>query len=627
MRHGTSPGTPHANGTSNGFSGPSSNVANGSSASNGTHANGNQSVAAPEPLSSMWHGHDREEVTRILIQGLTDLGYHNSALSLSEESGHQLEGPTVAAFRNSVLQGDWAEAEVLLFGSGSDDTGGVELPGGRAQSPSGISPAANSARRKGLTLKDGADVKEMLFSLREQKYLELLEVALDQKDATLRTPALEVLRCELTPLGQATSRLHAITRAVVFSSSEDLKAQLQWDGAGGASRSRLLSKLSKSISPRVMIPEHRLGSLLTEIKDTWINGCLYHNTADSPSLYVDHVCDPSDVPLAYATELKFHVDEVWFLAWSPDGEWLATSGKDKRVLVYKKKGRTLVLSHTFSDHESGVCYLSWSPDSSKLISCTKEEDSSARVWDINTGDCIMAMNRFAYAVTAAAWAPDGDTIVIGTQDTNEPIGVWSLRTRNKIHTISETDRPLRVYDLALCPDGKRVVVLGETRIIIYELMSKKKLHEWAMDVKLTSLDISRDGTLMLVGMNDSRIQLLDIDTCDVQMTFHGHTQRDFMIRSSFGGAGDGFVISGSEDSRLYIWRTTGQLVASLAGHGAGCVNTAVWNPKYRGLIASASDDKTVRLYVPPMPSSPVSIFELSKWTTDTSPNSSSSSAA
>jgi hypothetical protein len=125
-------------------------------------------------------------VTRILIQSLTDLGYNGAAAALSQESGYKLESPAVAAFRNAVLQGEWAEAEDLLY-DGSTEGGGASTSGG------------------GLVLQDGADKNLIRFWLRQQKFLELLE----QKDTGR---ALMVLRLELTPIYQVTDKLHFLSR-------------------------------------------------------------------------------------------------------------------------------------------------------------------------------------------------------------------------------------------------------------------------------------------------------------------------------------------------------------------------------------------------------------------------------
>ena len=188
---------------------PLARVANGDlytrEESNSSHTNGT-SISNGRSALATYFGHDRDEVTRILIQSLTDLGYHDAAGALCKESGRQLEGPTVASFRRSVLNGDWDEAEELLFGTVTHDSGGgVGLDDSYEKSWSKARPRANSRRSGGLTLAEGANRDEMLFWMKQQKYLELLE----KRDMG---KALAVLRQELTPLHQDVGRLHVLSR-------------------------------------------------------------------------------------------------------------------------------------------------------------------------------------------------------------------------------------------------------------------------------------------------------------------------------------------------------------------------------------------------------------------------------
>ena len=154
---------------------------------------------------STFYGHDREEVTRILIQGLSDLGYETSAQSLSRESGYDLETPFASAFRLAVIEGDWAEAESLVVNAegGYRDVLTETRNGQSSSQPSGQAGAG----RKALLLAADASIEQMLFEIREQKYLELLE----KRDLGA---ALMVLRQELQPLQQDERHLHALSRYV-----------------------------------------------------------------------------------------------------------------------------------------------------------------------------------------------------------------------------------------------------------------------------------------------------------------------------------------------------------------------------------------------------------------------------
>ncbi|KAJ0354043.1 hypothetical protein KNSL1_001616 [Colletotrichum chrysophilum] len=178
----------------------------------------------PSRPPTTYYGHDREEVTRILIQALSDMGYHGAAESVSKDSGYELESPTVAAFRNAVVNGEWGQAEELLFGAVMSDDRGQQ--------------------GNGLVLAPGSDRNVMRFWLRQQKFLELLE----QRDTS---KALMVLRTELTPLYQDTQKLHFLSSLLMCQSTEDLKAKAEWDGAHGQSRKVLLSELSRQVCTAV----------------------------------------------------------------------------------------------------------------------------------------------------------------------------------------------------------------------------------------------------------------------------------------------------------------------------------------------------------------------------------------
>lgn len=51
---------------------------------------------------------------------------------------------------------------------------------------------------------------------------------------------------------------------------------------------------------------------------------------------------------------------------------------------------------------------------------------------------------------------------------------------------------------------------------------------------------------MLVNLADNEVQLIDIETAEIVRRFLGQKQVTFVIRSSFGGADENLIISGSE---------------------------------------------------------------------------------
>ena len=134
---------------------------------------------------------------------------------------------------------------------------------------------------------------------------------------------------------------------------------------------------AESISPSVMIPDHRLAVLLDQVKQNQISQCLYHNPTTSPSLFSDHICDRSQFPLQTVLELSNNEDQVWFLEFSHDGKRLATCGKDTAVVIYNMT--TFRIDQILTEHNDSVAYVAWSPDDTKLITCSL--DHKAKVWD------------------------------------------------------------------------------------------------------------------------------------------------------------------------------------------------------------------------------------------------------
>lgn len=173
----------------------------------------------------------------------------------------------------------------------------------------------------------------------------------------------------------------------------------------------------------------------------------------------------------------------------------------------------------------------------------------------------------------------------------------------------------RVQDCAISPDGRRLVVADtDSKIHVFDFRTYEEDYCLSLSSKPTSLAISRDSKHMLVNLKQGEIHLIDLETTTVVRRFKGHKQGEYVIRSTFGGAGENFVVSGSDgrsyfehpqsciqnanplDSRVYIWhKENGALVETLHGHDKGCVNSISWNPAEPTMFASAGDDHAVRM--------------------------------
>ncbi|MBZ6370410.1 MAG: hypothetical protein LBE44_00415 [Microbacterium hominis] len=106
--------------------------------------------------------------------------------------------------------------------------------------------------------------------------------------------------------------------------------------------------------------------------------------------------DTGAFPTATSHVLQDHSDEVWRLEWSHNGEWLATAGKDRTVMLWKVsvspryllphvKEDEVANAHPFSnrtqsgftlekilrEHADPVSCIAWSPDDSILLTAAE----------------------------------------------------------------------------------------------------------------------------------------------------------------------------------------------------------------------------------------------------------------
>ncbi|KAK3951223.1 WD40-repeat-containing domain protein [Pseudoneurospora amorphoporcata] len=565
---------PNGSRTETGFPTAVSN-GNGALKASGSQNGSTWEANRPKQPLERYHGHNREQFTRLIIQAITEMGYNDAAEKLSQDSGYRLENPTVAAFRAAVLDGDWGKAEELLNNAH-------------------FAGIANPGLRDGLILALGADRNMMKLWLRQQKYLELLE-----RRETSR--ALMVLRTELTPLcGDQHQKLEFLSSLLMCTSAEDLKDKAEWDGARGESRHTLLSELSKFVSPSVMLPEHRLAALLNQAQEIQISNCLYHSTLQTPSLYKDHVCDRKTFPaIAKYTLDEHNGNEVWQVKFSHDGTRLASCGMERLVVIYSLPDFKVIQKLDTGDEQRdsrGVGNISWSPDDKMLVTCGMD----AKVWDTETGGLVRTMDQFNEPVSSCAWVSN-QVLITGSFDKERSICSWNLGVADVFKTVWTKDH--RTEDLALSPDRNWVVALDDQkRFHVYNYHTREQVYSHEMKDRGTSLCISQDSASLLVNTQVGTAVLYDIPTKDVLHQYNQHKGGDFLIRTYLGGANEAFVLSGSEDGSIYIYhKTTGILVARLKGAHSPRCNSVNWNPSDPRMIASCGDDGLVKIWYPEWP--------------------------
>jgi hypothetical protein len=77
-------------------------------------------------------------------------------------------------------------------------------------------------------------------------------------------------------------------------------------------------------------------------------------------------------------------------------------------------------------------------------------------------------------------------------------------------------------------------------------LSSGLYRELSEEHSITSISLSDDGRYALVNVSSEELHLWDLDARSLVNKYQGQKQKDNVIRSTFGGFNQAFVLSGSE---------------------------------------------------------------------------------
>ncbi|KAI4330783.1 hypothetical protein MLD38_029036 [Melastoma candidum] len=498
----------------------------------------------------------RVEFVRIIAEALYSLGYEKSGAHLEQESGISLHSAEVNQLMQQIADGLWDESVVTL---------------------------------QKIGIPEESVVKYASFLLLEQKFLEFL-------DQGKIMDALKTLRTKITPLQIKLSRVRELSSYIV---SPSLGAPVgshsknSGDISRAKSRSKLLEELQNLLPPAVMIPERRLEHLVEQALVLQRAACVFHNSVDKEmSLYTDHQCGKDQLPSQTLQILQAHTDEVWFLQFSHNGRYLASSSSDRTAIIWEvDENGTFSLKHKLAGHQKPIASVSWSHDDRQLLTCGVEE--TVRRWDVSSGECLHVYEKTGHGIISCGWLPSGNSIIYGVNDRS--ICMCDLDGREL--ECWKGPRTLKISDLEITNDGRQIIsICKETAILLLdrEARAERFIEE---SQAITSFALSKDNRFLLVNLLNQEIHLWSLQGDPrIIAKYKGHKRTRFVIRSCFGGLNQAFIASGSEDSQVYVWhKGTGDLVKALPGH-SGAINCVSWNPKNHHMLASASDDRTIRIW-------------------------------
>jgi WD40 repeat protein len=274
------------------------------------------------------------------------------------------------------------------------------------------------------------------------------------------------------------------------------------------------------------------------------------------------------------------------VAFSPDGQLLATGDTNNEIRLYQVAGGKQLLS--YNGHTGWIWSVAFSPKNHILASGS--EDQTVKLWDISTGQYLTSLYGHYGGIWSVAFSPEGHILASGSED--QTVKLWDISTGQCLKTLPGHNS--RVSSVTFSPDGQTLASgCHDQTVKLWDIATGqclKTLHGHTSGI--WSVTFSPNGQTLASGCHDQTVKLWDIATGQCLKTLQGHTDCINSVIFSLDGH---TLASGSDDKTAKLWDiSTGNCFKTLQGH-----NSRVWSVAFNQdnhTLASGSDDQTVRLW-------------------------------
>ncbi|KAK6644173.1 cytosolic iron-sulfur protein assembly [Polyplax serrata] len=323
--------------------------------------------------------------------------------------------------------------------------------------------------------------------------------------------------------------------------------------------------------------------------------------------------------------LKAHDGRVWNVAWHPQGNYLASCGEDKTICIWAKDnfGKWQNKTKLTEGHSRTIREINWSPCGNYIASASF--DSTIGIWDKKSGEweCNATLEGHENEVKSVAWASSGQLLASCSRD--KSVWVWEIADEDEYECAAVLNA--HTQDIKKVKWHPHIDILAsvsyDNTIKIFK--EDPTDHDWICSSTLTShestvwsLAFDKSGSRFATVSDDKTLKIwreYQSENAEIIPTPNGDsvwknicTLSGYHTRTLYDVSWchlTDLIVTACGDDGIRIFKEsecsnenepTFEMVCSEEKAHTQDVNSVAWNPVISGLIASCSDDGTVKLW-------------------------------
>lgn len=350
----------------------------------------------------------------------------------------------------------------------------------------------------------------------------------------------------------------------------------------GETRTAETKKVSLNLKPALVLGGFALASAALLFSFTYLlTNLFFISTRGSQLRTIQSIGYPPASAwkrMQNSSTLSGHSRSIFSLSVSPDGQTLASSGWDRKIILWHIPTGQIIKSWV---GDTGlVASVAISADGQSLVSAG---GSDIKVWDISSGNLQSTFAGHTRQVSSVAISRDGRTLASSSFDGT--IKLWDLKTNQFLNTFLANSG--KVYAVAFSNDGQTLVSGDSSSLKTWNVSTGLRTHIMTGNTQLINrVKISPDGQIAIAASDDRTIKVWHLASGKLLATLNDINEVWALAISPDGQT----LASGGLEGEIKIWNLYDlKLVNVVRAHREGVIDLT-FSPNGRMLFSSGVDN-------------------------------------